>query len=112
MYNVYLISCGDGEDKKYKIGYTKNSVESRVKQLKTGNSESLIIEQVFSSKYGTKIESVLHRNYESSRISGEWFKLSEAQADKFKNDCQNLDDFFNNWINNSTFKNPKTILRY
>lgn len=111
MYNVYLISCGDGTNKKYKIGYTKNEVNERLKQLKTGNSESLTIEKVFKSKWGTKIESILHRQFESQNISGEWFNLSESQVNNFQTECMRLENFIKDLLNNSTFKNPKTILR-
>ena len=110
MYNVYLISCGDGSNKKYKIGYTKNSVASRLKQLKTGNSSDLIIEKVHTSKWGTKIEAILHRKYSTQRISGEWFDLELFQVADFLKDCQNLDEYFEMFITQSTFKNPKTFL--
>ena len=111
MYNVYLISCGDVDNKKYKIGYTKNAVEKRVKQLKTGNFEEINIEKVFTSKWGSKIESVLHRNYSLHKITGEWFNLTETHKNNFLNECKNLDNFFEEWFKNSTFENPKTILR-
>ncbi len=111
MYNVYLISCGEGESKKFKIGYTKNDVERRLKQLKTGNSEELVVEKVYQTKWGTKIESILHRNFRHCKISGEWFNLSQQDVDNFMNQCRDLDLFINDLLNNSTFKNPKTILR-
>ncbi len=111
LYNVYLISSGEQGEKKYKIGFTKNSVENRIKQLKTGNHNQFTIEKVFETKWGTKIESILHRNYQSNRISGEWFELSDKQVDGFINECQNLENFLTDWFKNSTFKNPKTILR-
>ena len=111
MYNVYLISCGEGDDKKYKIGYTKNEVSHRLKQLKTGNSEELIIEKVYNSKWGTKLESILHRQYKSQNLSGEWFKLNDNQVNNFINDCNRLEIFLKDIMVNSTFKNPKTILR-
>jgi hypothetical protein len=110
MYKVYLISCGNEDNKKYKIGYTRKPVTERVKQLKTGNHEELIVEQVFDSKWGTKIEAVLHRNYRYQKISGEWFELSEDQVGKFLVECQNLEKFFDDLFKNSTFKNPNSIL--
>lgn len=110
MYKVYLISCGQKEDKKYKIGYTRKPIIERVKQLKTGNHEELIVEQVFDSKWGSKIEAILHRNYRTQKISGEWFDLSQDQVDKFLVECQNLEHFFEDTLKNSTFNNPKTII--
>lgn len=110
MYTVYLISCGDDQDKKYKIGYTKRPVIQRIKQLKTGNSEELNLISEYKSKWGTKIEAVLHRNYKHLKISGEWFRLEEKQVQSFQDECKNLDNFFEDWIKHSTFKNPKTSL--
>ena len=40
MYQVYLISSNNQQGKRYKIGYTRNDVSKRIKQLKTGNSGS------------------------------------------------------------------------
>lgn len=110
MYNVYLISCEVGDSKRYKIGYTRNSVEKRIKQLKTGNSNDLFLEKVFVSKWGSKIEAILHRKFSQYKISGEWFDLNQQQLDFFENDCKNLELYFEQTINNSTFKNPKTFL--
>jgi hypothetical protein len=110
MYNVYLISSDEQGQKKYKIGYTKNNVEKRLKQLKTGNSNDLTIEKVFNSKWGTKIEAILHRKYSNSKISGEWFYLSEKEVSLFDSDCKNLEEYFKTTLNSSTFENPKTFL--
>jgi len=110
MYTVYLISCGEDGNKKYKIGYTRKPINERIKQLKTGNHNDLVVEQIFDSKWGSKIEAILHRNYKYQKISGEWFDLSQNQVDRFLVDCQNLDKFFTDVTKNSTFNNPKTII--
>lgn len=111
MWNVYLISCGKDSDRKYKIGITKRKVEDRIKQFQTGNSERFEILGVYQSKWGSKIESILHRNYQHLRIAGEWFNLSENQVDGFLNQCRQTESFLEDWMVNSTFKNPKTILK-
>jgi len=110
MYSVYLISCGELGNKRYKIGYTKKPVEQRLKQLKTGNHQELKIEQIFQTKWGTKIESILHRNYKNTKVSGEWFDLSQEQVDRFLVECVNLEKFLNEIKQNSTFKNPLSVL--
>ena len=112
MYTVYLISSGKDDNKKYKIGFTRKPIDQRVKQLKTGNHEELIVEKLFNSKWGTKIEAVLHRNYKHLKISGEWFELNQTQVDKFIDDCKNLENFLEDWTHNSTFKNPRSILNF
>jgi len=93
MYKVYLISAGRDE-KRYKIGYTKRTVWDRLKEIKTSNSDNLEILDVFESKYGTKIERVLHRKYSSRKIENEWFRLTENEASQFKKDCQMIHDNF------------------
>jgi len=110
MYNLYLISCGEGHAKKYKIGYTKNKVEDRIKQLKTGNSETLIIEQVYQTKWATRIESILHKNFKNQRISGEWFNLDDDQVSGFLKECRSLENFLEYWKQYSTYKNPEAYL--
>jgi hypothetical protein len=107
MYQVYLISSNNQQGKRYKIGYTRNDVSKRIKQLKTGNSDELILEQLYTSKWGTKIEAILHRKYSNSKISGEWFNLDQNQVEGFLIECKNLDDYYKSLIENSTFTNPK-----
>jgi hypothetical protein len=107
MYQVYLISSNNQQGKRYKIGYTRNDVSKRIKQLKTGNSDELILEQLYTSKWGTKIEAILHRKYANSKISGEWFNLDQNQVEGFLIECKNLDDYYKSLIENSTFTNPK-----
>jgi|LakMenEpi03Aug12_release.lakeMendotaPanAssembly.Ray.scaffolds.fasta_scaffold211236_2 hypothetical protein len=110
MSKVYLISCGEGEDKIYKIGYTKKEVEKRIKQLKTGNHQEIVIESVFETKWATKMEAVLHNKFKYCKVSGEWFKLEQKDVDNFILDCARLNSYYEDLLNNSTFKNPKTLM--
>jgi hypothetical protein len=77
------LSVGDGV---YKIGVSKN-VEKRVKQLQTGNPETIEIVDTFLSDYPYKIENVLHRRYKHRNIRGECFSLSLDEVKNFKEDC-------------------------
>ena len=101
-YKVYLISSGDFE-KQYKIGYTRRDVEDRVKEFKTGNSNNLEIISVFESKWGTKIESSLHRKYKTKKIDGEWFDLNQEDVDSFKLECERIHDMFELISNQNTY---------
>ena len=88
MFNVYLI-CAEFDGKRlYKIGYTRRSVEKRIKEFKTGNGSDIYLIDSFKSKWGTKIESSLHRKYKENRISGEWFYLSDQDIKEFKHICE------------------------
>tara|TARA_R110000772_G_scaffold184082_4_gene295187 strand:- start:84 stop:398 length:315 start_codon:yes stop_codon:yes gene_type:complete len=93
MKIVYLLKeCGDLP--KYKIGVTSRGVEKRIKQLQTGNSERIEVIQTFPSVFNRKIESSLHRKYETKRLEGEWFQLDNEDVDKFINECQKIHNVF------------------
>ena len=99
MFKVYLLECGD----KYKIGYTRKTIEQRIKQMKTGNSEEFKVLSFFESKWGTKIESHLHKRFKDKKISGEWFKLDEEDIMTFELECQRWHDVLEDITNNSTW---------
>jgi hypothetical protein len=88
MYRVYLISAELEGTVCYKIGYTKRSPEERIKELKIGNASELTIVDIFESKWGTQIESRLHKIFNHNKISGEWFYLDESDIKKFKEICE------------------------
>ena len=99
MYKVYLLQCGDI----LKIGYTRKSIDQRIKQMRTGNSEEFKILGFFESKWGTKIESRLHRKYKNKKISGEWFSLDEDDVSKFVADCKEWHNVLEDITKNSTW---------
>lgn len=92
MYKVYLIKNLD--DDQYKIGYTRRTVEKRIKEFKTGNCNQLKVIHEFESKWGTKIEASLHRRFKYKKIAGEWFKLEKEEVDNFIPECQKLHQNF------------------
>lgn len=88
MYTVYLI-CAEFEGTNlYKIGFTRRTVDERIKELKTGNGSHIYVVDSFKSKWGTKIEATLHRAFKSKGVSGEWFKLDLEDIKTFKETCQ------------------------
>lgn len=90
MFNIYLISSEINGHKLHKIGYTRRTIEKRIKEFKTGNASEFEIVDSFHSKWGTKIESQLHRIYKSKKMSGEWFNLDENDIVLFKEHCQKI----------------------
>ena len=64
MVKVYLLEC----DHRYKIGYTRNSIDKRIKQMKTGNHQDLKVIASFESKWGTKIEAHLHNRFKNKKL--------------------------------------------
>jgi len=88
LRTLYLIrsTSPDGEIF-YKIGFTKQVVSSRVKQLQTGNPNKLDVVCTYQSKYTTGIEAILHRVYNQSHIHLEWFRLDDEQVAQFLVNC-------------------------
>jgi len=66
--SIYFARAGNGP---VKIGYAKNDVESRVKDLQTGCPLALDIIHVEEGSLAK--ETYFHRLFSSSRIRGEWF---------------------------------------
>lgn len=102
-YNVYLLES----DGKYKIGFTRNDPEKRIKQMKTGNFNGFNLIGQFKSKWGTKIESKLHKKHKQKKISGEWFNLTNEDVLTFELECQMWHNIFEDIEKNSTWVIPR-----
>ncbi len=92
MFHIYLVCSEIGGQKLHKIGYTRRTIEKRIKEFKTGNASDIYLVDSFQSEWGTKIESQLHRIYKSKKIGGEWFDLSEDDIIDFSNHCRKIHD--------------------
>ena len=92
MGYVYLI--GEvGNDGKYKIGSTRaKKVETRLKQLQTGNPSQLYIKDSFETEHPFKLEKMLHNKYKLQNINNEWFSLSLEDINNFESVCNNFED--------------------
>jgi len=74
---IYVI----GTETKQKIGFSKNP-EARLKQLQTGNSETLHLHhtiQVSEDNVRT-LEKFLHKDIGYKRLKGEWFDMTRLDA--------------------------------
>lgn len=87
---IYLISSELNNNTLYKIGITKNNVNKRLKQLKTGNPGTLTVIHTFESQYATKIEKHFHKSKAASNVGGEWFNLSEQDISNFIPQCKQI----------------------
>ncbi len=94
MTKIYLICADIDGEKLHKIGFTKRTIEKRLKEFKTGNAADLYLVDSFTSKWGTKIESSLHRIFKTKKVRGEWFNLNEEDVHSFNGYCQTLHDNF------------------
>lgn len=74
--HVYIIR--QGTTNMYKIGFSKTSVQSRLRQLQTGNHLKLTLARVFHG--GQDTEMFLHERYRKFRQCGEWFKFQAGDC--------------------------------
>ena len=76
---IYLINAQDTN--LYKIGYTEN-LENRIKSLQTGCPHKL---KTIKSVVGTlRQEKELHRFWNHTRKSGEWFEFNDFMVRRTK----------------------------
>lgn len=87
---VYLLT--DGEF--FKIGVTRGSIEKRIKKLQTGNPGNIAIVNYHLTEYPFKLESALHARHAYQRINNEWFDLNLNDVTNFKQECEKLDQIF------------------
>src|SRR6056297_3808889 len=69
---IYFIKSESGH---VKIGYTKNGVTIRLKNLQCGNPYPLSVMRVIKGHTG--LESALHTRFGDLRCVGEWFVLTD-----------------------------------
>jgi hypothetical protein len=86
---IYLVQAEDTQS--YKIGFTNQDPEKRLSQLQTGNGTKLKLLKEFKTKYGTKLESRLHKEFRCKRTEGEWFVLDREDVMYFERTCQKFE---------------------
>ena len=94
MKCVYLINIQDTNI--YKIGFTKQSPEKRVKDLQTGNPYKMVLVDSYKSQIAPSIESVIHTYFKHKKnnpeeglsLLGEWFLLENKDIESFQSTCQ------------------------
>ena len=109
MGYVYLI--GEiGNDNRYKIGSTKaKKVETRLKQLQTGNSSELYLKESFETEHPFKLEKMLHNHFKSSNLIGEWFELSEDDIKGFRDICEDKSKIIESLKENPFYFNLRIV---
>lgn len=95
MGYVYLIlQINENGEEIYKLGFTKNHPNFRVKQLSTGNSNQIRLFNYYESENYKKIEYFLHKKYYMYKTSSknEWLNLPQETMSKFIEECKKLDN--------------------
>ena len=107
MGYVYLIGEKDNPGK-FKIGSTRsNDISKRLKQLQTGSSSELYIKDYFETSHPFKLEKMLHNNFKSSNLIGEWFELKENDINDFKSICEEKTNIIDSLKNNPFYFKQK-----
>lgn len=71
--HIYLAYVESGH---YKIGLSKNPTE-RIKQLNTNAPHEITLIHTFPADHAKAAEEILHIDFASKRVKGEWFALDE-----------------------------------
>lgn len=98
---VYLI-CDPAKDM-FKIGVTRDLASQRVKRLQTGNSTELFIHTIYKTKYPFRLESMLHKRFQSKKELNEWFHLDIDDVLNFEQTCKSLESQIECLLDNPYF---------
>jgi hypothetical protein len=79
MSHVYVLRSG-GEDV-FKIGRTRQDVDSRRRGLATGNPHLLTVYAVIETDHDALCETLLHKRLRSRRVTGEFFAVSAEELE-------------------------------
>lgn len=106
MGYVYLI-CDPATDK-FKIGVTRENIQTRIKKLQTGNSTELFISSYYKCEYPFRLEKMLHNKFKNKKELNEWFNLENEDIFNFKKICKQQEELINLLLANPYFsKNIK-----
>ena len=83
---------------------TGRSASLRKSELQTSNPDHLEIVYEIEVSDAPKVESTLHRLFNSKRLINEWFSLTEDDVKKFKPLCEKINQDLIFLKKNSTFK--------
>jgi predicted GIY-YIG superfamily endonuclease len=84
---VYIVRAGKGSRAPIKVGMT-DDVNSRIKQLQTGNPLELFLVMHFECKdrtHALRLEKTIHEILQGQRLCGEWFAVSRSNIMKLFN---------------------------
>lgn len=95
MSIIYLLESINEDRTIYKIGYTKSSVERRIRQLQTGNGYNIREVCRYETEMGQSVERALHNFYSYCRREGEWFELELIHVANFLNTCEKIEKNLN-----------------
>jgi hypothetical protein len=103
---VYLLlSINDYGEEVYKIGVTKRNVDTRIRELQTGNPNKISVLRVYESDNYLKVERWMHRKHFDSKTEAknEWRNLTNEQIITFLDDCKGADEIVKMMLKENPF---------
>lgn len=93
-YVYLLLEVNKNGDEHHKIGFSKNNPEKRLKQLRTGNSNTITLLKTYETDNYKKLENWLHRKFmdKKTQSDNEWFCLNNEDVLNFLTTCKKIDD--------------------
>ena len=110
---------GNRNRKLYKVGFCEKNrgVNKRMQEVKVGFPYKIEIIHKFETKYGSKLETIIHRKLQFNKkleddeevLEGEWFYLSDEEVSGFLEMCKKTEDNIDFISDNTTFDNLDQI---
>lgn len=102
---VYLI-CNPATEQ-YKIGVTRKDINTRIKQLQTGNGCDLHLVAFHKSEAPFYIEKMLHKEFHRYNVKNEWFEIDNNMniINMFNEACNKYEGIIKTMKDNPFFKN-------
>ena len=100
--NIYLIANSGSNE--YAIGYTyKQTSESRIRDLQTGNSNKLMEVGFVHVDNVAKVVKMVKRYFFSKKIEGMWYDLDSDDVHNFRQICLEKEKLVRLLMNNPFF---------
>ena len=106
-YVYLLLEIDRSDNESYKIGISKRDPAKRVKELQTGNPNTISVARMYQSDNYLKVEKWLHKKYSylKTEANNEWRMLEPEHVFSFIEDCKEADDIITFLQKNNHFYN-------
>lgn len=106
-YVYLLLEIDRGNNESYKIGVSRRDPIKRVKELQTGNPNTISVARMYQSDNYLKVEKWLHKKYGylKTEANNEWRMLEDDHVFSFIDDCEKADDLITFLQKNNQFYN-------
>lgn len=89
---IYLLKIDTPDKRLYKIGSTKQTVQTRIRSLQTGCPYEIKLIHTYETNIGQIVERTLHNRYNYCQTFGEWFSLDLEDEVNFIENCKKIEE--------------------